>query len=297
LLLSDGMQPEASHVVRTIRRALGMSQAEFARALGWCASTISRWESGKAEPDRLALKIILAYGEERGVRYRPRAKALPVPVATDHLPAVPAVVIPGSRQAPGDWATSVAGERPGWQAQLSFRVAVDGARDPNRQLRFSRRVAGGALCTALVLGIALMTATPSRIGRDRTDRPAARVSAAETPAEALAAAPAARRTQAESRRARRRARAVPEATASTAVSAVAPEPPAPPPLQARLEGVTLLGDVRTATFRTDDNAISLAEGETIGTQRAERVRGDGVDLRDAAGELHTVKLGDTVAVE
>ena len=292
------MEAEASNVVRTIRRALGMSQAEFARALGWCASTISRWESGRAQPDRLALKIILAFGEERGVRYRPRAKALPVPVATERAPAVPAVVIPGARQAPGDWSTSIAGERPGWQAQLSFRLAVDGgARDPNRQLRFSRRVAGGAVCTALVLGIALMTAIPSRIGRDRPERPSVQASASETPAPASAAAPApaARRTPAEPRRARRRARPVPEAAA--VVPAVAPDPPAPPALEARLEGVTLLGDRRTATFRTDDNAISLAEGEALGTQRAERVRGDGVDLRDAAGQLHTVKLGDTVTVE
>jgi hypothetical protein len=212
--------------------------------------------------------------------------------------AVPAVVVPRPGQAPGEWSTSVNGERPGWQAQLSFRLAVvRGAQEPSRQLRFSRGVAGGALCTALVLGIALMTATPARVGRERPERPSARVSASDPPVEALAAAPAARETHAQPRRARRRTRPAPEAAAVAAVPAVAPEPPSPPPLQARLEGVTLLGDVRTATFRTDGDAVSLVEGEMIGTQRAERVRGDGVDLRDAAGELHAVKLGDTVAVE
>src|SRR6188508_470766 len=115
------MEAEGSHVARTIRRALGMSQAEFARSLGWCASTISRWESGKAQPDRLALKIILAFGEERGVRYRPRTKALPVPVG-DRPPAVPAVVVSGPRPSTPGWSTSATGEHPGWQAQLSFRL-------------------------------------------------------------------------------------------------------------------------------------------------------------------------------
>jgi len=198
----------------------------------------------------------------------------------------------------GDWTTSITGERSGWQARLSVRLAVDGgAPDASRQLRLSRRVAGGALCMALVLGVALMTATPSRIGRERPERPAARAAASHPTAGALAAAPASRRPQTEPRRSRRRARPVPEAAAIAAVPAVAPDPPAPAPPQARLEGVTLLGEVRTATFRTDGDTISLAEGETIGTQLAERVRGDGVDLRDAAGQLHTVKLGDTVAVE
>jgi transcriptional regulator with XRE-family HTH domain len=292
------MEADASNVVRTIRRALGMSQAEFARSLGWCASTISRWESGKAQPDRLSLKIILAFGEERGVRYRPRAKALPVTVAShgSTQPALPAVVIPGPRQAAGDWSTSITRQRPGWQAQLSFRVAVDRG-DPGRQLRFSRRVAGGALCTALVLGVALMTATPSRIGRERSEPSSARASVSEKPAGALAAAPAPRRAAAETRRSRRRTKPAAEAAAVAPVPAVASQPPSPPPLRARLEGVTLLGDNRTATFRTDDDAISLAEGETLGTRRAERVRGDGVDLRAASGELHTVKLGDTVSVE
>jgi len=61
--------------------------------------------------------------------------------------------------------------------------------------------------------------------------------------------------------------------------------------------VTLLGGVRTATFRTDADSISLSEGQALGTRRAERVSVDGVHLRDATGTLHTVKLGDTIALE
>jgi transcriptional regulator with XRE-family HTH domain len=33
-------------VIRSLRQALHMTQAEFARAAGWSASTISSWERG-----------------------------------------------------------------------------------------------------------------------------------------------------------------------------------------------------------------------------------------------------------
>ena len=70
LLQTGSVESSPQEVVRSIRLALGMTQAEFARALGWSATTISRWESGRALPNRLALKIILAFGEEHHVRLR-----------------------------------------------------------------------------------------------------------------------------------------------------------------------------------------------------------------------------------
>jgi hypothetical protein len=76
-----------------------------------------------------------------------------------------------------------------------------------------------------------------------------------------------------------------------------PAPPSPPPVLARLEGVTLLGNVRTATFRTDADSITVSQGQKLGTRHAERVGADGVDLRDPTGDLHTVKLGDAIALE
>ncbi|HYC23297.1 MAG TPA: helix-turn-helix domain-containing protein [Candidatus Bathyarchaeia archaeon] len=82
------MESSPQEVVRSIRLALGMTQAEFARALGWSTTTISRWESGRALPNRLALKIILAFGEEHHVRLRRgavsanRAGEAPLPVTT-----------------------------------------------------------------------------------------------------------------------------------------------------------------------------------------------------------------------
>ncbi len=77
-------------VIRSLRQALDMTQAEFARASGWSASTISSWERGRATPSRLAFKTILAFAEERGVRYRPATKAL-VPLSASASPQSPAV--------------------------------------------------------------------------------------------------------------------------------------------------------------------------------------------------------------
>jgi len=77
--------------------------------------------------------------------------------------------------------------------------------------------------------------------------------------------------------------------------AVAPAPP-PPPTIARLEGVTLLGGRREATFRIADETMTVAEGEPVGDRRATRVSGNGVDLADPSGAVEVVRLGGRVAV-
>src|SRR5215510_5231141 len=95
------METPPGQVIRALREGLHMSQAEFARALDWSPSTISAWERGRSEPGRLAYKIILAFAEERGVRYRerPATQAL-VPIARAPIalppPALPAIA-PGER--------------------------------------------------------------------------------------------------------------------------------------------------------------------------------------------------------
>ena len=68
LLLAMVMDTPPGPVIRTLREALHMSQTELARALDWSPRTISAWERGRAEPSRLAFKIILAFAEARGVR-------------------------------------------------------------------------------------------------------------------------------------------------------------------------------------------------------------------------------------
>src|SRR5262245_3569997 len=164
LLLPHIVHTEAQNIVRTIRRALDMTQTEFAHALGWSPSTISRWESGRAEPDRLSLKIILAFGEERRVRYRPRGTAgtalaapdtsLPATIgALVHRPALE-VLPPASSERP--WGPYVGTERPRFEAALSFRVAMHERRDPMGAQHPGWLRSGGivvaALCALTVIG-------------------------------------------------------------------------------------------------------------------------------------------------
>jgi transcriptional regulator with XRE-family HTH domain len=288
------MQGEASKIIRTIRQGLDMSQAEFAKALGWGTSTISRWESGKAEPNRLAMKIILAFGEERGIRYRPRTKALPAPAQS--APALPAVAVPLARSEEPIWTASVASERPAWEAHLNLRLAVDrgaGYGRGSRRSWFGRAAAGGAMCTALFFGIVMLTATPARDPGAKRTTPRRPATEAWTAAPATSAAEPVLPAREGSRRGRR-VRRPPSPIMEAEAPVVAPAPP--PPVLARLEGVTLLGTVRKATFRTDVDSITVVEGEQLGEHQAVRVGGDGVDLRDATGDVHTVKLGDAVAV-
>jgi transcriptional regulator with XRE-family HTH domain len=74
LLVLGFMDTPPGKVIRSLRQALAMSQAEFGRAAGWSASTISSWERGSTKPSRIAFKTILAFAEERGVRYRPKSE-------------------------------------------------------------------------------------------------------------------------------------------------------------------------------------------------------------------------------
>jgi DNA-binding transcriptional regulator YiaG len=44
--------------IKAIRDRLGMTQAEFAAAIGTDQGTVSTWESGKHKPGRLARRAI-----------------------------------------------------------------------------------------------------------------------------------------------------------------------------------------------------------------------------------------------
>src|ERR1700687_220952 len=52
--------------IRKIRKALGMSQHDFARVLWVTYSTLSRWELGYAVPFGLHLHILLQLEKQRG---------------------------------------------------------------------------------------------------------------------------------------------------------------------------------------------------------------------------------------
>ena len=260
-----------------------MSRAEFARALGWAPSTIARWESGKVEPSRLSLKIILAYGEEHGVRYRPRrapSTALLLPgqeesraLALRPLHSEGAVSVVETDAPPRPRSLSVGLERPGWEAELHFRVAGRDRQPTGR--RHSGWIGpvtliGASLCVILAAGIPLMGSEQTPLRRERP-HPAAAASLISPPAPVHIARPQ-----------------VAEAPAPVVTR---------PILEARLEGVTLIGSKREATFRTPTDTLILSEGERIAGKWATRIAGDGVELQDESGQVRVVGLGETLPLD
>jgi transcriptional regulator with XRE-family HTH domain len=273
------MDGQPQDIIRTIRERLGMSRAEFARALGWASSTVARWESGKAQPSRLALKIILAFAEERGVRWRPQRELVPVVAA----PVPPPTTLPSIDVRPLSVRPMPDANPPRWQAELRFRVAVDGRSAPPAQRWIGNAAIGAALCVIALLGAPMLT-------------PGASSSPAPSPVFARAVHP---QKPAPEPAPPAAAPMIEETPAPVAVAA--PEPAPPPiteaPVMARLEGVTLLGTVRRATFRTDEDALTILEGEQLGARQAVRIAGHGVELTDASGHVQIVRLGESIPIE
>jgi len=277
LPLVDGRSQD---MIRAIRQALDMTQAEFGHALGWAPSTISKWESGRGEPNRLALKIILAFAEERKVRYRPRRElVMQAPDGVPHLPVVaspprpvPAIsVLPPTT--PGGWVASAHAEHPRWEAALSFRVALDRGRPPANPARHpwlrKATVAGAALGALFLIGVP-MSRSPERETAPVGGGVPVVVPVPDDQKIAETHAPAPR-------------------------AAVVPEPP--PPTTATLEGVSLLGGVRQAMFRTPTETITLTEGAQLGGRRATRIGAEGVELREPTGELRMIGIGGRVPID
>ena len=46
------------HEIKEIRKALELTQEEFAREVGVAFATVSRWENGHKNPSALALKVL-----------------------------------------------------------------------------------------------------------------------------------------------------------------------------------------------------------------------------------------------
>ena len=255
-------------MIRAIRQALGMTQAEFGHALGWAPSTISRWEAGRGQPNRLAVKIILAFAEERRVRYQPRrelalrppAMALPIPALPIPAASRPAVTVLPPAAPDGGWAVSAAATRPRWEAELNFRIALD-RHGLGPQARPGWRWKAGV--AAATVGAVLL------IGIPMSRHPAAHPRRERTAVAATAAAPA----------------ATPVADRQPAASS------------ATLEGVTVLGDVRQAMFRTPRETITVAEGAQLGERRATRIGAEGVELRGPDGRLQVIGIGGRVPID
>jgi transcriptional regulator with XRE-family HTH domain len=292
------METDPRHVIRTIREALGMSKTEFARALGWAPSTVARWESGRARPSRLALKIILAFGEERGVRYRGARVQLPALAPPRARLSIPALSVEGpepieARVLPDARFAGTTAERPRWEAEVRFRVALDRSRHrPDTHPWLAPATAAAAAGAALLVAMTFFTggspppatsavATPrGRAWMQREAWAGTRSAQPDPDADELAAADR-------------------DPSPTATAEPTPPQPgalPEPRAVTARLEGVTLVGSARTATFRTDENAVTIAEGEQLGERQAVRIAVSGVELSDASGRIETVRLGELIAI-
>ncbi len=51
-------QPEVGHLIREFRLQTGLTQEQFAAALGFTYPTVNRWENGRANPSPIAIKLI-----------------------------------------------------------------------------------------------------------------------------------------------------------------------------------------------------------------------------------------------
>lgn len=49
-------QPEVSHLLRSLRQLMGLTQEQFAAVLGVTYTTVNRWENARMQPSPLALK-------------------------------------------------------------------------------------------------------------------------------------------------------------------------------------------------------------------------------------------------
>jgi putative transcriptional regulator len=300
LLRTVLVHEQAPRVIRALRGALGMTQAEFARALGWAPSTISRWESGRTRPSRLAFKVILAFGEKHHIRYRPR-QPLPVPALCPPAggerpsfaaPALRDVAPLPARPMPSPRPFSMETGRPRWEAELNFHVAlgpkkVRAERSWQRWLR-PATVVGASLCVLAAVGVPLITGVPSLSHPE----PALMTPIPAPPAVHRERETASVLTDDGPRSATYAAR--PNGRGPTAAAFPDPEPP---PLVAQLEGVTVLGGMHQATFRIATETVTVAEGDQLGKRRAARIRADGVELRDPSGEIRTVRLGGHVPLD
>ncbi len=60
------MEEKMSEFVRSLRRQLGMTQEEFAHAVGITVGTVNRWENGRFRPSKLARATIMEFARRHG---------------------------------------------------------------------------------------------------------------------------------------------------------------------------------------------------------------------------------------
>ena len=56
-----------AELVKAIRKAMGLTQEQFAAQFGVTVATVNRWENGKHFPTPLVMEAIRAYCEKNGL--------------------------------------------------------------------------------------------------------------------------------------------------------------------------------------------------------------------------------------
>lgn len=57
---------EFPKLVKSIRKDLGLSQEQLARALNISFSTVNRWENSKTKPSPMAKELFFKFSEQQG---------------------------------------------------------------------------------------------------------------------------------------------------------------------------------------------------------------------------------------
>ncbi len=311
------MEPDPGQIIRSLRMALEMSQAEFARAAGWSPSTISSWERGRAKPSRLAFKTILAFAEERGVRYRPRSTSTALALAqaprgaTDPLASADSSAFAARRRDTihGNGSPSPTGpspalrpllysdrpaeplrpaaEPPRWSAEASFRLTL-GTRPAVVRSRLPRglaevAIAGLAFCAAWTLRQPLhhwLRPSPSTVAAAPLHAPLA-AGAVHLPSVTAVSAPF-----------------LPPLAPADAPPVDPPaEAPPHPLVTARLESVVTISGAARATFRTANDVVTVTSGEWLGSREVAGIADDGVTLRDRDGVERRIHVGQQITFD
>ena len=61
------MAEQMGEFVRQLRRRLGMTQEEFAHAIGITVGTVNRWENHRFHPSKLARATIVEFAKRHGI--------------------------------------------------------------------------------------------------------------------------------------------------------------------------------------------------------------------------------------
>lgn len=82
-------QPEISRLIRELRQLTGLTQEQFAAALGVTYSTVNRWENTHMQPSPLALKQIKAMLKEISITLEAERSQQCQQLLDRHFPEAP----------------------------------------------------------------------------------------------------------------------------------------------------------------------------------------------------------------